>query len=204
MSPPPTPLDIEGFKLFKSLLDRAEQEALREAVRTIAQQAPFVQMTTPSGRKMSVRMTSAGSVGWVSDTAGYRYAPQHPGGAAWPEIPPGILAIWRRVTVAARIPETCLINYYDAPAKMGLHQDRDEADFSQPVVSISLGDTATFRIGGETRGGQTRSVQLESGDVMVMGGPARLKYHGIDRIKFGSSSLLAKGGRLNLTLRVVS
>jgi alkylated DNA repair protein (DNA oxidative demethylase) len=152
---------------------------------------------------MSVRMTSAGDYGWVSDRRGYRYEPRHPDGMAWPPIPERVLDIWRSVSGASRDPQCCLVNYYDAEARMGLHQDRDEADFSMPVVSISLGDEALFRVGQTTRGGPTKSVWLRSGDVAVLAGAARLVYHGIDRVRAGSSTLLPDGGRINLTLRVV-
>lgn len=153
---------------------------------------------------MSVRMTAAGDFGWISDRRGYRYADRHPGGAEWPPIPAAVLDIWTAVGGCARAPECCLVNFYDAQARMGLHQDRDEADFSAPVVSVSLGDSARFRVGNTTRGGTTESLWLESGDVAVMGGDARLVYHGVDRIKAGSSTLLPEGGRINLTLRVVT
>lgn len=152
---------------------------------------------------MSVRLTAAGDFGWFSDQRGYRYEEQHPSGVNWPEIPDAIMAIWRAVAGAVPDPECCLVNFYGDGARMGLHQDRDEANFDWPVVSISLGDDALFRVGGTERGGKTESIWLQSGDVAVMGGAARLNYHGIDRIKFGSSSLLKEGGRLNVTLRVV-
>ena len=151
-----------------------------------------------------MRMTSAGKFGWYSDRSGYRYENRHPGGTEWPQIPASVLDVWDRATGLERGPDSCLINYYGADAKMALHQDRDEADFSWPVVSISLGDDGLFRIGNTTKGGKTESVWLNSGDVVVMGGDARLTYHGIDRIRFGSSRLLSKGGRINLTLRVVT
>lgn len=153
---------------------------------------------------MSVRMTSAGSLGWVSDNQGYRYQSQHPAGQGWPSIPSCILDVWKQVTDLDRDPDCCLINYYGEDARMGMHQDKDEADFSFPVVSMSLGDDGLFRIGNTTRGGKTESIWLNSGDVVVMGGPARLIYHGVDRIRFGSSRLMPKGGRLNLTLRVAT
>ena len=152
---------------------------------------------------MSVRLTAAGDFGWFSDQRGYRYVKQHPSGVNWPEIPAEIMAIWRVVAGGVPDPECCLVNFYGEGASMGLHQDRDEANFDWPVVSISLGDDALFRVGGTERGGKTESIWLQSGDVAVMGGAARLNYHGIDRIKFGSSSLLKEGGRLNVTLRVV-
>ena len=118
-------------------------------------------------------------------------------------MPPIALDIWRAVSGVACDPQSCLINFYDADAKMGMHQDRDEGDFEMPVVSVSLGDEALFRVGGFERGGKTQSLWLKSGDVAVMGGAARLNFHGIDRVRAGSSSLLPNGGRINLTMRVV-
>ena len=198
-----TVLRLRGFEIHKGLLDRAEQQVLLDGVRAVVKAAPFFRPVTPGGQKMSVRMTSAGKYGWYSDAEGYRYAPTHPNGTPWPAIPDAALAIWDRLTGLERHPECCLINYYDSDARMGMHQDRDEADFRWPVVSVSLGDEGLFRIGGQKRGGKTDSIWLQSGDVVVMGGEARLHHHGIDRIRAGSSKLLPKGGRINLTLRVV-
>jgi len=147
-------------------------------------------------------MTAAGALGWVTDRQGYRYQDTHPNGTAWPTIPDPVLKIWHDLVGTERDPECCLINYYADGARMGLHQDKDEADFSWPVLSVSLGDDALFRMGGTSRGGRTESIWLSSGDVVIMGGAARLAYHGIDRIRSGTSRLLPKGGRLNLTLRV--
>ena len=196
-------LNICGFEVYKGLLNGSEQSALVEAVRCAVQAAPLFSPMTPYGKPMRVRMTSAGRFGWVSDHAGYRYSKRHPQGMAWPEIPAAALQVWQLVSEAQRLPECCLINFYAEGARMGMHQDRDEADLSQPVVSVSLGDDGLFRIGNLERGGSTESIWLNSGDVVVMGGDARLTYHGVDRIRFGSSRLLARGGRLNLTLRVV-
>ncbi len=193
---------LRGFDIRKAWLDASAQAQLIELLRPILKSAPLFRPVTPSGKAMSVRMTSAGSLGWVTDKAGYRYQPQHPKGADWPAIPDAVLDIWRDLASPDRDPDCCLINYYGEGARMGLHQDKDEADFSWPVLSISLGDDALFRIGNQTRGGKTESIWLSSGDVVIMGGPARLTYHGIDRIRFGSSKLLPKGGRINLTLRV--
>lgn len=199
----PTPaLTIRGVVLYRDRLDTAAQAALVASLRELVQVAPFFRPVTARGQQMSVRMTSAGAVGWVSDRAGYRYQERHPAGQAWPDIPESLLALWKQVVPEARPPDSCLINFYDAGARMGMHQDRDEADLEQPVMSVSLGDDALFRIGNLTRGGRTESIWLNSGDVLVMGGAARLVYHGIDRIRPGSSSLLPQGGRLNLTLRV--
>ncbi|MEO1331576.1 MAG: alpha-ketoglutarate-dependent dioxygenase AlkB [Pseudomonadota bacterium] len=185
----------------------AQRDALG-AIAEIAQAAPFVQQTAPWGKPLSVRMTSAGAVGWITDRAGYRYEPTHPEtGLAWPAIPEAFLSIWRAVAPdAPREPDSCLVNWYVGSARMGLHRDDTEEDLDCPVVSISLGDPAVFRIGGLARKDRTRSITLGSGDVLAMGGPARLIYHGVDRIKGGGSSLLAEngfaeGGRINLTLR---
>ena len=199
-----TVLRLRGFEIHKELLDSAAQTAMVEAIRAVVARAPLFQPDTPYGKPMSVRMSAAGLYGWYSDKTGYRYVPAHPNGRPWPAIPAQVLAVWDQVTGLERQPECCLINYYAEGARMGLHQDRDEVDFQWPVVSISLGDEALFRIGNTTRGGKTESVWLQSGDVVVMGGAARLTYHGVDRIKTGSSGLLPKGGRINLTLRVVA
>lgn len=198
-----TILKLRGFEIHKSLLDVAEQEQLVATVREVVRAAPLFRPDTPYGKPMSVRMTAAGLYGWFSDRTGYRYVPAHPTGRPWPPIPQEMLAIWDKVTGLERQPECCLINYYATDAKMGMHQDKDEASFEWPVVSVSLGDEALFRIGNTTRGGKTESVWLQSGDVAVMGGEARLTYHGVDRVRAGSSTLLPKGGRINLTLRVV-
>jgi len=200
----PDPQEIRGFRLYPGWLVPTEQAALVEELRAVVAAAPLFSPMTPYGRPMSVRMTSAGRFGWVSDKRGYRYSETHPAGGVWPPIPESVLQIWRAVSGSDRNPECCLVNFYAEGARMGLHQDRDEADFAQPVVSISLGDDGLFRIGNETRGGATQSLWLRSGDVLVMGGPARLLYHGIDRIAPGTSTLLPQGGRINLTLRVVT
>jgi alkylated DNA repair protein (DNA oxidative demethylase) len=196
-------LRVRGFDVYKELLNVAEQKVLVDAVRGVAQSAPMYSPMTPYGKPMRVRMTSAGRYGWVSDRSGYRYSGTHPDGMSWPAIPKPVLDVWEKVSGSVRVPECCLMNYYGENARMGMHQDRDEANFAEPVVSISLGDEGLFRVGNIERGGKTESLWLASGDVVVMGGDARLTYHGVDRIRFGSSRLLSKGGRLNLTLRVV-
>jgi len=178
------------ISMFFGLLDREAQSALVDDLRAVVTVAPFITPVTPSGRKMSVRMTSAGAVGWVTDQSGYRYDPVHPNGSAWPPIPERVLKIWRDVSGVICDPDCCLINYYSEAARMGMHQDKDEASFE------------LFRMGNTTRGGNTQSVWLDSGDVVVMGGAARMCYHGIDKIRFGSSTLLNQGGRINLTMRV--
>ncbi|MBY4894284.1 alpha-ketoglutarate-dependent dioxygenase AlkB [Rhodobacteraceae bacterium N5(2021)] len=196
-------VQVGGIVVHQEHLNAADQADLVEQVRRVVRSAPLYRPETRTGRAMSVRMTSAGTFGWISDRRGYRYDRKHPDGMEWPPIPPGALDIWRAVSGVARDPQSCLINYYDADARMGMHQDRDEGDFDMPVVSVSLGDEALFRVGGPERGGKTQSIWLKSGDVAVMGGTARLNFHGIDRIRAGSSALLPKGGRINLTMRVV-
>lgn len=201
--PAPT-LRVGGVPVWQGWLDPAAQASLVEDLRGVARAAPFLLPETPRGQKMSVRMTAAGRVGWVTDRRGYRYEPRHPSGAAWPPIPAAALAIWRDITGLARPPDCCLVNFYGEGARMGLHQDRDEGDLGWPVVSVSLGDDGLFRVGGTSRGGRTESLWLKSGDVAALEGPTRLAFHGVDRIRFGSSALLPGGGRINLTMRVVA
>ena len=198
------PLLLRGVAVWPGFLARAAQEAMLADVLGVMQAAPPFHPVTRWGKAMSVAMTSAGRFGWYSDRRGYRYEARHPSGEPWPPIPASVLAVWEAVAPGARAPECCLVNLYLGAARMGLHQDRDEADLSQPVVSVSLGDEALFRVGSVERGGPTESVWLRSGDVCVIGGAARLVHHGIDRVKDGSSDLIPGGGRINLTLRVVT
>ncbi len=195
-----------GLIHWPGLLDRAAREALVADIRKVVGQAPLFQPRMPkTGTPFSVRMSNCGTLGWVSDIKGYRYQPMHPTtGEPWPAIPEQLLAIWRLAAPEAPLPEACLINFYAAGAKMGLHQDRDEDDLETPVVSVSLGDSAIFRIGGLTRRDPTQSLTLASGDVLAFGGPSRLVFHGIDRVVPGTSTLLPQGGRINLTLRRVT
>jgi alkylated DNA repair protein (DNA oxidative demethylase) len=198
--------DLAGLRIYPGYFDRAAQTKLLDAIYTVLAAAPMFTPRMPkSGRPFSVRMSNCGSLGWTSDERGYRYQPTHPiTGRSWPPMPETLIALWRNVAQYADLPEACLINSYDRTAKMGLHQDRDEADFDAPVVSISLGDDCLFRVGGRQRRNPTKSVRLSSGDVLVLGGDARLAFHGVDRIYPGTSSLLADGGRINLTLRRVT
>lgn len=204
---------VNGFKLFPGFLDRAAAAALVRTLADVVSQAPLVTPCMPrTGKPFSVRMTNAGSHGWFSDRKeGYRYQPVHPEtGAPWPAIPAEILALWQIMHPGTALPQCCLINYYEDPkARMGLHVDADEVDFAVPILSISLGDTALFRLGGTARGGKTRSLRVSSGDIVSLGGEARRAYHGIDRTYPGTSTLLAEngfpaGGRLNITLRRVT
>jgi DNA oxidative demethylase len=200
-----------GFRVIPGALDRQGQRRLVAALRDAVVAAPLFVPTMPrTGKPFSVRMTNLGSLGWVSDRAGgYRYQATHPEtGRPWPPMPGMVLDVWRQVSGYPRDPEACLVNHYESSAKMGLHQDRDEDDFAAPVVSISLGDTCLFRIGGTRRADRTRSLKLTSGDVVVLGGEARLAFHGVDRIYPGTSTVLDDwfpgGGRINLTLRRVT
>ncbi|AXC49113.1 alpha-ketoglutarate-dependent dioxygenase AlkB [Paracoccus suum] len=195
-------LTIRGASLWPGLLDPDAQAALMADVARIWAAAPPRQLLTRWNKPLSVSMSAAGACGWTSDRRGYRYAPTQDDGNPWPPIPEALLALWRAVVPEAQAPDSLLVNLYRGRARMGLHQDRDEADFGQPVVSVSLGDAALFRIGGTERGDPTESVWLNSGDVLVLAGSARLAFHGIDRIREGSSNLVPGGGRVNLTLRV--
>ena len=202
-----------GFRYLPAYLSPARQRGLLAAVRAVIAAAPPYQPRMPkSGQAMSVRMTNAGSHGWYSDQArGYRYLPVHPTTEQpWPAIPEALLAIWDELAGYPVPPQCCLINLYQGPkVRMGLHRDVDEETFEAPVVSLSLGDSAVFRIGGAQRRGPTSSLKLHSGDAVVLAGEARLAYHGIDRVLGGSSRLLAQngfeeGGRINITLRRVT
>lgn len=168
--------------------------------------APLFQPMMPrTGKPFSVRMSNCGPLGWVADRTGYRYQPTHPvTGAPWPAMPPVLLDLWTELSGYPAEPEACLINFYGETARMGLHRDEDEEDFSAPVFSISLGDTCRFRIGGPSRKDPTSSFKLASGDIVLLAGEARTAYHGVDRIYPATSTLLKDGGRINLTMRRVT
>jgi alkylated DNA repair protein (DNA oxidative demethylase) len=195
-----------GVRYVPTYLDQDMQRALLQALRGVIAEAPLYQPRMPrSGKPLSVRMTNCGPLGWFSDIDGYRYQPTHPDtGKPWPRIPARALMAWDALADYPHPPEACLVNYYAPGARLGLHQDKDETDFSAPVVSLSLGDDALFRVGGTRRSDPTRSFRLRSGDAVVLGREARLAFHGIDRVMEGTSALLAEGGRFNLTLRRVS
>jgi len=198
-------VETGGLRFLPGYLDRAAQESAIAALREIIRRAPLYTPRVPTGKPMSVRMTNCGPLGWLTDERGYRYEPTHPEtGAPWPPIPEFLLAAWRELARYPHPPQACLVNFYGPDAKMGLHQDRDEDDVAAPVLSLSLGDTCLFRVGGTKRRDPTRSFRLASGDAIVLGGDARLAFHGVDRIMPGTSTLLPEGGRINLTLRRVT
>ncbi|SFK68596.1 alpha-ketoglutarate-dependent dioxygenase AlkB family protein [Methylocapsa palsarum] len=195
-----------GLVYAPGFLDAAAQRDMAADIASVVAQAPwFVPRMPRTGRAFSVRMTNCGELGWVSDQAGgYRYQVAHPEtGRPWPPIPASVLKVWDELSGHPRPPQACLVNFYDGAARMGAHQDRDEEDFSAPVVSISLGDTCVFRYGGERRRDPSKKLELVSGDVVVLGGASRLIFHGVDKVLGGSSRLAPGGGRINLTLRRV-
>ena len=194
------------MRLLPGFLSLERQRNLLAEVRDVVARAPLYSPAMPrSGSPLSVRMSNCGSLGWLSDRGGYRYSATHPvTGAPWPEIPRSILELWHETTGVAYAPEACLINCYGPTAKLGLHRDQDEDAKEAPILSISLGDTALFRLGGPERKSPTRSVRLGSGDLMILEGPSRDWFHGVDRILPGTSQLLPEGGRINLTLRRVT
>ena len=195
-----------GISLVSGALEPSDQWRLLDAVRAVTRTAPLYTPTMPrTGKPWTVRMTNCGPLGWVSDRSGYRYQPTHPEtGEPWPAIPKMLLDLWDEVTGYPAPPECCLVNFYTDKARMGLHRDEDEEALDAPVLSVSLGDTATFRLGGLERKGKTQSFKLYSGDVLLIGGDNRLAYHGIDRVFPNTSTLLKAGGRINLTLRRVT
>jgi DNA oxidative demethylase len=198
---------LDGFRHIPGYLAPPQQAELSRLITEVVVAAPFYTPTMPrTGKPFSVRMTNCGPLGWVSDKlGGYRYQTSHPlTGRPWPTMPQMLLEIWDAVAAYPAPPEACLVNLYERGAKMGSHRDEDEQDSAAPVVSISLGDDATFHVGGLQRAGPKQRMILKSGDVVVLGGGTRMAYHGIDRIHPATSGLLPLGGRLNLTLRRVT
>jgi alkylated DNA repair protein (DNA oxidative demethylase) len=198
---------LNGIRHFPGYLDRPAQEHLVEIIRQVVTEAPLYVPAMPgTGKPMSVRMTNCGPLGWVTDKeGGYRYQPTHPmTGKPWPALPAELVALWEKLAGYPKPPEACLVNFYSDDAKMGLHQDRDEQELGAPVLSISLGNTCLFRVGGLDRKDPTGSFRLSSGDIVLLGGEGRLAFHGVDRIYPGTSTLLKSGGRINLTLRRVN
>ena len=198
----------KGFSYRPLYFSTEEQSTLIGAVKQGVLQAPFFIPTMPrTGTAMSVALSNFGPLGWVTDKdRGYRYEPRHPkNGAAWPELPSLLVKLWDEVTGYPARPEACLINWYrpESASKMGMHVDNDENELCAPVVSVSLGDPAMFRIGGPKRGGPTQGIKLYSGDVIVLAQDARLCYHGVSKVFYGESALVPRGGRINLTMRRV-
>ena len=196
-----------GVGYFGKLLSTNAQGELLCDIEAVIKHAPLYLPTMPrTGKPFSVWMTNCGTLGWVSDKdGGYRYQGMHPiTGERWPNIPECLLTVWDKVTQGAPAPEACLVNVYGPKARLGSHVDRDEEDLSQPVVSISLGDTASFHVGGKRRSDAKCRALLTSGDVVVLAGEARLLYHGVDRVYSGTSDLCPRHGRINLTLRRVN
>lgn len=192
----------DGLILWSGLLGLSAQTRLMACINDIWSVAPPRHPVTRWGKPMSVAISAAGASGWTAGRSGYRYVPTQEDGRPWPPIPSVLFDLWRDLLPDAPLPDSLLVNLYRQNARMGLHQDHDEADLTQPVLSISLGDSALFRHGGTERSAPTKSVWLASGDVLAMGGASRLIFHGIDRIRAGSSTLVPGGGRVNLTLRV--
>jgi alkylated DNA repair protein (DNA oxidative demethylase) len=192
-------METDGFILHPGALDEDAQAALVTEVLAAAESSPFYAPMTPWGKPMSVKQTAFGPLGWVTDRTGYRYADRHPvTGRPWAEMPQSLRTLWARYADPDRPPDSCLVNLYRGEARMGLHTDSDEADLNAPVLGISLGDTAVFRLGGPDRKGPTRTLRLASGDINLLTGAAR---HARDRILAGSSRLIPGGGRISLTLR---
>jgi DNA oxidative demethylase len=199
--------DAAGWRHLPGWLGPERQRLLLAALRAAIADAPLVRPTMPrSGKAFSVLMTNCGPLGWVSDRdGGYRYQGTHPEtGRPWPPIPERRAEDWQDVADYPAPPQACLVNYYAPGAKLGSHRDADEDDARAPVVSVSLGDDATFHLGGARRSDPKRPLVLRSGDVFVLGGASRDFYHGIDRIHPGTSCLLDEGGRFSLTLRRVT
>lgn len=194
----------EGAALLRGFA-AADAPALHRAVQAIAAAAPFRNMVTPGGFRMSVAMTNCGTLGWLTDRRGYRYDPIDPeSGQPWPAMPPAFVDLAARAARSAGfpgfVPDSCLINRYAPGARLTLHQDRNERDYSQPIVSVSLGLPAKFLFGGDSRTDRPRRLRLGSGDAAVWGGPARLAFHGVDTLADGDHPLTGRC-RINLTFR---
>jgi alkylated DNA repair protein (DNA oxidative demethylase) len=203
LSPPP--LLPAGFILRRGFVDVTAQKRLATALNSVLQAAPPIANSTKMGMT-SAAMTNCGAVGWWSDTKGYRYEPASPvTGRPWPPMPDCFIDIIHKVMAHTPwpgfTPDACLINHYGPGAKMGLHQDKDERDFSQPIVTVSLGDDADFLIGGLKRADKAAPVRLGSGDVLIMGGASRMRFHGIRKIHPDTGSLAGITGRYSLTFR---
>lgn len=203
----PVDTGFAGIALYPGYLDAGAQKALLAELQAGFEAAPPYRPRMPrTGQPWSIHQTNFGALGWVSRPDGYGYEPLNGTvSAPWPAIPAALLALWDEIAGYPAPPECCLVNLYDAPkSRMGLHRDEDEAALDAPVLSVSLGDTCVFRVGGFARSDKSKSFRLASGDVLVIGGASRLRYHGVDRVIPGSSGLVPGGGRINLTLRRVT
>lgn len=194
----------DGAVLLRGFAKPIESELI-EAVRAVVAQSPFRRMTTPGGHQMSVAMTNCGERGWITDHTGYRYDPVDPRTEApWPAMPPVLRDLARGAAEQGGFqnfaPDACLVNRYEPGTRLSLHQDKDELDYSAPIVSVSLGLPATFLFGGLARGDKPRRFRLVHGDVVVWGGPSRLAYHGVAPLTDGEHALLGRR-RINLTFR---
>jgi len=194
----------DGAFLLRGFAE-TDSASLVDSIAKIAEAAPFRHFITPGGRRMSVAMTNCGTAGWVSDRSGYRYDSLDPAtGRMWPEMPESFVRLAERSAAEAGFadftPDVCLINRYEPDTRLTLHQDRDERDFTAPIVSVSLGLPAIFLFGGFRRGDRPLRILVESGDVAVWGGPARLRYHGVDTLAAGTHPLTGSY-RFNLTFR---
>ena len=194
----------DGIALLRGFADSA---ALMPWIERVAERAPFRHLVTPGGFRMSVAMTNCGRLGWVSDRRGYRYDPADPeSGRLWPEMPEAFTTLARAAADRAGFPgfapDACLMNRYAPGAKLSMHQDRDERDLRAPIVSVSLGLPAVFLWGGERRADRARRIPLQHGDIVVWGGPARLRHHGVLALKDGEHPF-AGAARINLTFRKV-
>ena len=202
----PTPF-VPGAYLLRGFAGQQDRALLHDLQEILAQ-APWRHMQTPGGLAMSVAMSNCGPLGWISDRQGYRYASEDPlSGQPWPQMPPSFMALAQSAASAAGFeqfqPDACLINRYQPGTKLSLHQDKDEQDFSQPIVSVSLGLAATFLFGGLLRSNAVLRTELYHGDVVVWGGPSRLRYHGIAPLKPGQHPLTGPE-RINLTFRAAA
>lgn len=197
------------FRIFEKRLDREAQEKLLEDIRAVIKEAPLLAPVTKNGQKFNLRLTNCGTHGWLSDEKGYRYEAAHPETKKpWPAMPQSIhdlaVALAKESGFSTFRPEVCLINHYEGTGRLGMHQDKDELDFSAPIVSVSLGDECIFQFGGVKKTDPVKDYRLKSGDCVVWGGDLRLAYHGVKKIVPGSSTLLPNGGRYNLTVRQVT
>ncbi len=206
LDPPPAPDLPDGFIIRPGSAEAGAQLGLWQALQAVLAAAPPVPTRVKGGGQTLAAMTNCGPLGWWSDAKGYRYEPRNPAtGQPWPPIPKAFLDIVQKVTAKSPwpgfSPDACLINFYGPGAKMGLHQDKDEADFGQPIVTVCLGDTADFMVGGFKRADKPQVFRVRSGDVLLMGGASRMRFHGVRKVHSGTSPVSDLAGRYSLTFR---